>query len=135
VTSAVYELCWILTEKYVLVFLVSCGFSVDFSFMTVFGDRRLNLDFLCHDFLVAHPIYFDLLSSGVESLSCPFSAHTSPACPLLLVQSPARSHPFVISAVLSDQASRALSGFVWNPHCPLGSALGPEHAALSRSCQ
>jgi hypothetical protein len=104
VTSVVYELCWILTEKYVLVFLVSCGFSVDFSFVTVFGDRSLNLDFLGHDFLVAHPIYFDFLSSGAESLSCPCSAHTSPACPLLLVQSPARSRPFVISDVLSVPA-------------------------------
>jgi hypothetical protein len=83
VTTVVYELCWILSEKYVLVFHVSCGFSVDFFFVTVFGDRSLNLDFLGHYFLVAHPIYFDFLSSGAESLSCPCSAHTGPACPLL----------------------------------------------------
>jgi hypothetical protein len=50
VTFVVYESCWILIEKYVLVFRVSCGFSVDFSFVTVFGDRNLDPDFLGHDF-------------------------------------------------------------------------------------
>jgi hypothetical protein len=50
VTSVVYESCLILIEKYVLVFHVSCGFSVDFSFMTVFSDRSLDPDFLGHNF-------------------------------------------------------------------------------------
>jgi hypothetical protein len=83
VTSVVYESCLILIEKYVLVFRVRCGFSVDFSFVTVFSDRSLDPDFLGHNFSVAHPIYFDFLSSGVESSSCPCTAHTGPACPLL----------------------------------------------------
>jgi hypothetical protein len=46
----VYESCWILIEKYVLVFRVSCWFFVDFSFVIVFGGRSLDPDFLGHDF-------------------------------------------------------------------------------------
>jgi hypothetical protein len=105
-TSAVYELCWTLTEKYVLVFLVSCGFSVDFSFVTVFGDRSLNLDFLCHDFLVAHPSI--LISSHPALNLYPVRAQRTPAqrAPCCWVQSPARSRPFVISVVLSVPARR-----------------------------
>jgi hypothetical protein len=71
---------------------VSCGFSVNFCLVTVFGDRSLNLDFHGHDFLVAHPIYFDFLSSDAESHrpSVPLAVYAAVQSPIKLSQWP---HP------------------------------------------
>jgi hypothetical protein len=91
VTSVVYESCWILVEKYVLVFRVSCGFSVDFSFVTVFGDRNLDPDFLGHDFsqsLTQSILIFSHLALNLH----PVRAHR-PSVPLAVygaLQSPSQ---------------------------------------------